>query len=865
MGAGAMGTVYKGADTSTGQAVAIKHLRPEMADANLIERFRREGEALRDLNHPNIVTMLDAVEEGDDYYLVMEYLPAGDLNLLLQQRSLKISQILALAIDIADALTRAHRLNIIHRDLKPANVLLAEDGTPRLTDFGVAHVGKKERVTFADDIVGTVEYLPPEMLDGGVLNPCADIWSFGVMLFEMLTGTLPFSGESVGQILSHILMNPVPDLESLRPDIPVGLVDLVYRMLEKDPHARISSVRHVGATLEDVLYGRGVEAEPAGTAIFHGSRFDTPTSELLSSAKHNLPVQTTPFVGREAELAELARLLEDPHIRLVTIVAQGGMGKTRLSLEAGERLIYQFPDGVYFVELAPLADPSHILPAVAEAAGYQFQADGRDEGQQVMDYLANKRLLLIMDNYEHVIAGAGVVTEILQAVSGVRILATSRQRLNQSGETVFDLRGMDFPEWETPEDALQFAAVKLFVQGARRARPRFEVTTENMKHVAQICKLVGGLPLGIVLAASWMGLLEPEEIASEIADSIDFLATDLGDLPERQRSVRAVFEYSWNLMTEDEQRVFMALSIFRGGFDREAAQQVSGAGLRTLMALAARSLIRRNADTGRYDIHELLRQYAEGRLYETDDLDTVMGRYVDYFAAYAQNEAVNIKGRDQLAGLDNIETNFENILAAADYAIKHQDGDHLSQMLEGVYLYCRFRSRLQEGQHLFEAGRRQWPAEVAQPDAVAGQLLVRLPTTGDIVPIYERGLAIARQYDDKKEIAFCLQHLGTHQSHQLREAAGVALLEESLALYQALDEQLYVAEVLDQLAWGYGLQGDPQKRYETIHRCINLRRAIGDKLGHGQRPAESGDSSVGCRWQQGQRDRVLARSPPAFA
>jgi serine/threonine-protein kinase len=156
LGAGAMGTVYKGVDTTTQKVVAIKHLKPELTDLDMIERFKREGEALRALNHPNIVTMLDAVQAGDDYYLVMEYLPGGDLSTLLQKRRPAISQVLKLAIDIADALTRAHRLNIIHRDLKPANVLLAEDGTPRLTDFGVAHVGGKERVTVVDAIIGTI-------------------------------------------------------------------------------------------------------------------------------------------------------------------------------------------------------------------------------------------------------------------------------------------------------------------------------------------------------------------------------------------------------------------------------------------------------------------------------------------------------------------------------------------------------------------------------------------------------------------------------------------------------------------------------------------------------------------------------------
>ena len=832
LGAGAMGTVYKGEDTTTGQTVAIKHLKPELADLDLIERFRREGEALRELNHPNIVAILAAVEEGEDYYLVMEYLPGGDLNVLLQKRRLAISQVLRLAIDIADALTRAHRLNIIHRDLKPANVLLAEDGTPRLTDFGVAHLAEKERVTVVNSIVGTIEYLAPEMLNGGAMDPRIDIWAFGVMLFEMLTGELPFAGKTVSQIVTQILVEPVPDLEELRPGAPVGLVDLIYRMLEKDPHARISSVRHVGAILEDVLQGRTTETDThAIHTVVQEARFATPTSDIIARPRHNLPAQTTLFVGREAELAELDRLLGNRETRLVTIVSQGGMGKTRLSLEVGERQLSAHEDGVYFVALAPLSDPANILAAVAEATGYQFQADGRDERQQVFDYLRNKRLLLIMDNYEHLLSGTGVVTEILQAAPDVRVLATSRQRLSQSGETVFDLRGMDFPQWETPDDALEYAAVKLFLQGARRAQPQFEVTADNMHYIARICKLVDGLPLGIVLAASWISLLGPEEIASEIAANVDFLESDLGDLPERHRSIHAVFDYSWNLMNADEQQVFMALSVFRGGFDREAAQQVAGASLRTLMALVNKSLIRRGADSGRYDIHELLRQYAERRLEDSGQVDAVMNRCVNYFVEYTEKQAQNIKGRDQLVGLNNIELDFENIQAAGFYALRRDDADSVGRMIEGAYLFCMFRSRLQEGQRLFEAGRQQWPADSGQPARIAGQMLVRFPAQDDVVPIYERGLAIARQHDDKHELAFCLQQLGVYQAHQLFEATGMAMLEESRKLYQELAQPFYEAEVLDQLAWGHSMQGEMAKRFEVIHQCIALRRKIGDRIG----------------------------------
>jgi predicted ATPase/predicted Ser/Thr protein kinase len=610
LGAGGMGTVYLGTDSHNQHPVAIKRLKNDTLEPNLLERFRREGEALRELNHPNIVKLLDAFAEADQHYLVMEYVEGGDLNRLLDKGGIPLEQVLRLSIDLADALTRAHKLDIIHRDLKPANVLIADDGTLRLTDFGVARIGQKQRVTATNVIVGTVDYLAPESLDGSNIDVRADIWAFGVMLFEMVAGKRPFTGETLTATLTAILTHPVPDLEALRPDAPIALIDLIYRMLEKECDARISSVRHVGAELEDVLQGR--RAAPI-------TRFATTITDELEPPSDNLPVQTTPFVGREAELAELAKLLDDPKIRLITILAPGGMGKTRLSLAAAEKQLGKFTDGVYFVELAPLADSTNIISAIAEATGFQFRGQGTPK-EQLLALLRDRNLLLVMDNYEHLLDGASLVTAILNTAADVQILATSRKSLGQPGEAVFHLVGMDFPHWEVFEDALGYAAVKLFMNSAQRAQPAFELTSDNINSVTLICRLVDGMPLGIVLAASWLAMLLPQEIANEIQQGIDFLADGIGQFPERQQSIHAVFDYSWRQMTEVEQNIFSKLSVFRGGFTRKAGQAITEASLQVLMTLVHKSLLRRNADSGRYEIHELLRQYGEEKLQQTGKL-----------------------------------------------------------------------------------------------------------------------------------------------------------------------------------------------------------------------------------------------------
>jgi serine/threonine-protein kinase len=256
LGRGGVGDVYRGKDLHTGSAVAIKALRPEVVtyDPDALPRFLREGEALQHLEHPNIVKIVDTVEEEGRHYLVMEYVPGGSLRDLLDHEGrLSIRRTLDLGLDLADALTRAHRLGIVHRDLKPSNVLLAEDDSPRLTDFGIAYVASNQRLTTTGTIVGTIPYLSPEACKGEAPDTRADIWALGVILYEMLAGEPPFSGTTFPAVLMAILTRPVPDLCQARPDAPGALVGLIHRMLEKDRRQRIPSVRLIGVELEVIL------------------------------------------------------------------------------------------------------------------------------------------------------------------------------------------------------------------------------------------------------------------------------------------------------------------------------------------------------------------------------------------------------------------------------------------------------------------------------------------------------------------------------------------------------------------------------------------------------------------------------------
>jgi serine/threonine protein kinase/tetratricopeptide (TPR) repeat protein len=681
IGRGGIGLVYKALDKHSGQLVAVKQLRPEQLDAtpNLFERFRREGEALRELDHPNIVKVLDMLDEGDSHYIVEEYFADGDLAQAIHDGSLTLERIMSISLELADALTRAHHLNIVHRDLKPANILLAEDGTPRLTDFGVALIGGKKRMTEQGTPVGTIEYLSPEALTADVDNR-ADIWAFGVMLFEMLAGFRPFRGNTLADLVGSILSQPVPDLEILRPDVPSALVDLIYRMLEKERSARISSARLVGAELEAIMQGQTVDnrAIPAASGIFVASRF---AGENLppTSTRHNLPSRSTSFIGREADVEKLLGLIHDNQTRLITIQGTGGIGKTRLAIEVSDRSLTDYQNRVFFVDLAPLREANLIMPTIAEALRYKFQQDGRSQTQQIKDYLHSKKTLLIMDNFEHLHENAGIVAELIAAAPMLKLLVTSRQRLNLSGEAVIILEGMDFPKELAHSEALTISPVKLFLQSARRVSPDYELHESDVPHLARICKLVQGLPLGILLAASWVGMLSLKEIADEIAEDADFLSTDMGDIVERHRSMRAVFDYSWWLLDSEEQNIFMKLAVFRSGFTREAATEVVGANLRMMMALMNKSLLRRNPDDARYSIHDLLRQYAKEKLKTSHHQEEVRLAHMQYYAQLGYEQGQEFYGGAQIRALELLNADMPNLRAAWMHAVAIQDHEALAK------------------------------------------------------------------------------------------------------------------------------------------------------------------------------------------
>ena len=430
------------------------------------------------------------------------------------------------------------------------------------------------------------------------------------------------------------------------------------------------------------------------------------------SIPQNLPRQLTPFVGREQELADLDRLLANEEVRLISVVGPGGMGKTRLGLACAERHLQnrRFAHGIYFVGLTALDHADRIAPTIAAALGYVPESGGphsRSVAQQVVDYLHPKKMLLLLDNMEHLLDGSALLSDILRAAPGVCLLVTSRERLRMRAEHVLSIQGLDYRD-PAAQAATRTAAVRLFEQSARRHKPDFTLDADNLAHVAQICRLVEGMPLGIELAAAWVDLLSPHEIAAEIRQSLTFLHSELRDIPDRHQSINAVFDATWQRLRVTEQAVFAALSVFRAGFTREAAHEIAGATLGHLSSLTDKSLIKADQvdaeRQSRYRVHELLRQYGALKLAESPAvIRLARARHCAYFATFLETRLAAINGLNQRKAADEIVIELDNVRAAWQWAVDNANVEAIRQAATTLFLFCQLRSLFLEGAEMMAA------------------------------------------------------------------------------------------------------------------------------------------------------------------
>jgi predicted ATPase/DNA-binding CsgD family transcriptional regulator len=545
----------------------------------------------------------------------------------------------------------------------------------------------------------------------------------------------------------------------------------------------------------------------------------------------NIPAPQTSFIGRDDEIDEIIDLLTDPDCRLLTLVGPGGVGKTRLSIEVANRVTGHFPDGVYFAPLTTLGPTDDIAGALIDATPFEAQQEPYDPRQAFLNYLETKNLLLVIDNFEHLLDRAALLSEMVGRAPGVKLLVTSREALNLQEEWVRRIEGMALPEVDDRPEGT--SAVQLFLDRAGQVR---RPDTLDLASVVEICRLVEGMPLAIELSAGWVNALTPADIAREIRRNIDILTSTRRNVAERHRSMRIVFDHSLQLLTEDERDVFRRLTVFCGGFTREAAEAVAGASFQTLALLVNKSLLHLNAD-GRYTIHELLRQYAEGADPDLRD------RHMAYFMAMLCDAP--LKSAEQLAALDRIEGDIGNVRRAWERAVERRDYEAIENTWENLSLYCDMRTKYPFGVKLLRMA-----LGIGGPPPFESQVtaqMIRMILFGGLEHAYDLQaelntcLAVAREHESPADEAFCLYLLGIEglmyvykQPRYLMTRISQEFAEpmrEALAKFRALDAPFYVSDALTWLGMAEMNMGESEAGVAHQLEALDIRREMGDRHG----------------------------------
>ena len=456
--------------------------------------------------------------------------------------------------------------------------------------------------------------------------------------------------------------------------------------------------------------GPDMETQELYTSILNGKILPVVPDRIQISASYPLPSQTIPLCGRKTEMHYLSQAITQTAHRLMSITGPGGCGKTRLAQQLAHNCAAFFSDGIAWVPLASVSAPEFIASTLARSLNMNFPRmmlspkspdDLRLLMTQLLIHLQDKQMLIILDNFDHLIDGAGIVSEILDAAPQIQILITSRERLNLHGEWVYELTGLEFPGPDEQRVHPVTDAERFFIQTAQQTAMSFSVTEMNRSDIGRICRLVQGLPLALELSAAWVRVLNCQEIAAQIQTNLDFLASSQKNMPARHRSIRAVFEQSWERLPQDSRDCFKRLSVFRGGFSRRAAFEAAGADYRGLASLIDKSLLQRTT-SDRFELHEVLRQYAEERLKrEPQEAVQVRHRHARYYLQLVREKEKTIRGFDQEGAVRFLQRDIGNIRMAWLWAAENGDFEGLLNAAPGLFLFFDIQNQFLDGYDLF--------------------------------------------------------------------------------------------------------------------------------------------------------------------
>ena len=562
---------------------------------------------------------------------------------------------------------------------------------------------------------------------------------------------------------------------------------------------------------------RRIEAVELGRRM--GLLGDPPSKESDTGAHHTLPATTGPFIGREEELVELAELMEKPDIRLLSLIAAGGMGKSRMALELGHHIQERFAHGAAFIDLTTVEKPEDVVQTALSSLGISPSSE-LSPLQALQNYCQEKALLLIFDNFEHVLPEAKLLANLLAEAPGIKIIATSRERLNLLAETAFTLH----PVSESGH--------LLFIEYANMRRPNRRVEEDDDQHIARIVKLVGGLPLALVLAANWVDTLSVEEIAEEIESGLDILSAELGELPARQLSIQAVIEPTWKRLNGTERQAFMWAAVFRGGFTREAFRDVTGASLRTIQTLQGCSLLGRG-NGRRFDMHPLIRQFAREKLEAAGSVTRALQAHLTFFLDFAREQNRRMFSGHYLDALDAIGAEEDNFYAALDWSLRESSTTDGIELVQELYEYWIVRSKALQA--IEYTGRALDLRPSARLHANQGAFTHRVGRTDDALFHYNWALKLGEEEQDLKALAFTHRELGAILFYSESDGSDISNkgrthVETALTISRRMQDSRELAKSYACLGLVLG-HSNPEEALAANQNALDLFEAIGDLRG----------------------------------